>query len=196
MKRHTTAMANRHNHYEAAFEAYLRAERVAYVAVNEQRRTLAGDASIKSVDYIVSPGGRGGSWLVDVKGRRFPSGRRQRQYWKNWATQDDLDSLVDWRARFGDGFDAALVFAYHLTDQLTPVPAEQVFYFRGRAYAFVAITLSDYLAYARPLSQRWGTLAAPVADFRRTARGLVDLLDDAAAEAAWPEPWEGVVQGA
>jgi glutamyl-tRNA synthetase len=34
------------------------------------------------------------SWLVDVKGRRFPSGDEQKQYWKNWSTRDDLRSLA------------------------------------------------------------------------------------------------------
>jgi hypothetical protein len=66
-------MANRDNHYEAAFEAYLRSRGVPYVAVDEARRTLLGGTSIKSLDFIVSPVGAQ-SLLVDVKGRRFPSG--------------------------------------------------------------------------------------------------------------------------
>ena len=67
---------NRDNHYEAAFEEYLRARQVPYVAVDEARRTLAGDASLKSLDFIVSSSS-GRSWLVDVKGRRFPSGEQK-----------------------------------------------------------------------------------------------------------------------
>ena len=48
-------MANRDNHYEAAFEAYLRARGVPYVAVDEARRSvLADSSSIKSLDFIVS----------------------------------------------------------------------------------------------------------------------------------------------
>ena len=62
---------NRDNHYEAAFEAYLRARRLPYIAVDEARRSLVADGSIKSLDFIVSPPGQL-SWLVDVKGRRFP----------------------------------------------------------------------------------------------------------------------------
>ncbi|MGH7193480.1 MAG: HYExAFE family protein, partial [Candidatus Saccharimonadales bacterium] len=79
-------MANRDNHYEAACEAYLRSRQVPYVAVDEGRRSLLADASIKSLDFIVSSV-KGHSWLVDVKGRRFPSGMRK-QYWKNWSTRD------------------------------------------------------------------------------------------------------------
>ena len=91
-------MANRDNHYEAAFEEYLRARQVPYVAVDEARRSLLADSSIKSLDYIVSS--PAGSWLVDVKGRRFPSGE-QKQYWKNWSTRDDLVSLSQWERLFG-----------------------------------------------------------------------------------------------
>lgn len=43
---------------------------------------LSNGASIKSLDFIVSAAVR---WLVDVKGRKFPSGDIQKQYWKNLA---------------------------------------------------------------------------------------------------------------
>lgn len=181
-------MANRNNHYEAAFEAYLRAEQTPYVAVNEQRRALADGASLKSVDYIVSPqryaAGGAVSWLIDVKGRRFPAGVRRRQYWKNWSTRDDVDSLTRWRARFGPAFDAALVFAYLLTGEATPVPPDEVFYHRGSAYAFVGVPLERYVHRARTLSERWETIAMPVADFRREARSLRDLLAGSSMAAA------------
>ena len=76
-------MANRDNPYEAAFEEYLRARGVPYVAVDEARRSvLAEGGSLKSLDFIVSTPGPV-TWLVDVKGRRFPSGDdHQRHYWK------------------------------------------------------------------------------------------------------------------
>ncbi len=95
-------MANRDNHYEAAFEEFLRSRGVPYVAVDEAKRSLLSDGgSIKSLDFIVSGGvdlsecqaagkdictnhsARSVTWLVDVKGRRFPSGDVQKQYWKN-----------------------------------------------------------------------------------------------------------------
>ena len=72
-------MANRNNHYEAAFEEFLRQRGVPYVAVDEARRSLlGGDASLKSLDYIVSAPGEL-TWLVDVKGRKFPSGDAQQE---------------------------------------------------------------------------------------------------------------------
>ena len=50
-------MANRDNHYEAAFEEFLRGRGVPYVAVDEAKRSLLSNgASIKSLDFIVSGG--------------------------------------------------------------------------------------------------------------------------------------------
>ena len=76
---------NRDNHYEAAFEAFLRGRRLPYIAVDEARRSLVADGSLKSLDFIVSVPGQL-SWLVDVKGRRFPSGDEHHQYWKSSET--------------------------------------------------------------------------------------------------------------
>ena len=45
----------RHNHYEAAFEDYLRSEKIPYIAVNEQRRAIAAQGSLKNLDFILSP---------------------------------------------------------------------------------------------------------------------------------------------
>lgn len=163
-----SVMANRDNHYELAFEEFLRARRVPYVAVDENRRSLLADSSVKSLDFIVSPPGSS-SWLVDVKGRRFPSGR-QRQYWKNWSTRDDLVSLAHWEALFGQSFQGLFVFAYHVRGSLAPLPAEELFTFRERVYGFVAVTRDEYAAHARPISPRWDTWAMPVRSFRRLAR--------------------------
>ena len=99
-------MALRWNHYDVAFEAFLRERRNPYVSVDERRRALSEDATLKSLDFIVySAAGR--NLLVDVKGRRFPSGRGSRgQYWENWVTEEDLDSMLRWERVFGDGFRA------------------------------------------------------------------------------------------
>ena len=57
----------RSNQYEAAFEAYLREQRTAYVAVDETRRALMADVSLKSMDFIVYSAGSK-NLLIDVKG--------------------------------------------------------------------------------------------------------------------------------
>jgi hypothetical protein len=161
----------RDNHYEAAFEAYLRVRRLPYIAVDEARRSLVDEGSIKSLDFIVSPPGQA-SWLVDVKGRRFPSGEEQHQYWKNWSTRDDLRSLAAWQAQFGAGFVPLLVFAYQLVANRSPLPRDEIFEFRGQHYGFLAVRLVDYAPHARPLSDSWDTVAMPTGLFRRAARPL------------------------
>jgi hypothetical protein len=167
---------SRDNHYEAAFEEFLRSRGVPYVAVDQARRSLlANGASLKSLDFIVSTPGAI-TWLVDVKGRRFPAGEEQKQYWKNWSTRDDLVSLAEWERVFGEGFCGLFVFAYEVVGERAPLPAEQLFEHRGNRYGFVAVRLSDYLAHARTISPRWDTVAMPAADFRRLARTLAELL--------------------
>src|SRR5580765_4621590 len=78
-------VAKRDNHYEAAFEAWLRWLRLPYMAVDESHRAAAGgERTLKSLDFIVSPPGWPSSWLVDVKGRQFPTAGQQ--FWRNWST--------------------------------------------------------------------------------------------------------------
>lgn len=167
-------MADRENLYECAFEEFLRCRRVAYVAVDESRRSLLGDGSLKSLDFLVSTRG-GGAWLVDVKGRRFPSGG-QKQYWRNWSTHDDLESLTRWEGVFGPGFRGLFVFAYHVVGDRAPLPAEQLFQFREAWYGFVGVSLKEYAAHARPISPRWGTVALPTDVFRRVAEPVEAFL--------------------
>ncbi len=169
-------MAKRDNHYEAAFEAFLRARRVPYVAVDEAKRSRFAEGSIKSLDFIVSPAARF-SWLVDVKGRRFPSGG-QKQYWKNWSTRDDLVSLARWEGLFGARFGGLLVFAYNVVGSLAPLPADALFAFRGALYGFVAVRARDYAAHARQISPRWQTLSVGSAQFRRLARPVEAFFGD------------------
>jgi hypothetical protein len=169
-------VANRDNHYESAFEAYLRTARIPYVAVDEARRSLAGDGTLKSLDFIVSPPGAV-SWLVDVKGRKFPSGDEQKQYWKNWSPRDDLYSLTRWEQLFGEGFVGLLVFAYWLTADRSPLPADELFEHRDRRYAFLGVRLDDYAEHAREISESWDTVAMPTARFREVATPLPRLLE-------------------
>lgn len=167
-------MANRDNHYEAAFEAYLRTRCLPYVAVDEAKRSLLScGESIKNLDFIVSSPGV--TWLVDVKGRRFPSGDEQKQYWKNWSPREDLQSLAQWETLFGAGFCGVLMFAYNIVGDRAPLPAELLFEHRGGLYGFVGVWLADYEAHCHPISPSWDTVAMPTADFRRLARSADEL---------------------
>jgi hypothetical protein len=172
-------MTKRENHYEAAFETYLRTFQIPYVAVDETRRALQNGESLKNLDFLISRPQAPG-WLIDIKGRRFPTGRRK-QYWKNWSTADELRSLAHWENLFGNGFGGLLVFAYWLADDQSPVPLEEVFPFRGRLYAFVGIRLDHYAAWAKPLSAKWNTVSVSVPRFRALARPISSFLTPANA---------------
>jgi hypothetical protein len=176
-------MAKRNNHYEAAFEAWLAWLRLPYLAIDESKRHTFGGRTLKSLDFLVSgksPGAEG--WLVDVKGRRFPTAGQQ--YWRNWSTRDELTSLANWEELLGPPFAGMLVFAYQVVGDRAPLPPDELFVFDGRLYGFVGIRLDHYTSWARPLSARWDTVAVPTPRFRDLARPARELLLPAAT-AEW-----------
>ena len=178
-------MAKRENHYEAAFEAWLRQLEVPYVAVDESHRALLPGRTLKSLDFIVSPAAAEGGaeqWLVDVKGRQFPTAGRQ--FWRNWSTRDELQSLAAWEALLGRQAVGLLVFAYNVIGEHAPLPAEELFVHRQQLYAFVGVRLDHYLSFAKPLSQRWDTVTVPTREFRAIARPVRQFLGVPLARAA------------
>lgn len=163
---------DRSNHYEAAFEAYLQWHRHCYVAVDESRRALFGDTPLKSLDFIVYGSG-GARLLIDVKGRRFPTGGegKQRRVWESWSTRDDLSSLEQWAELFGPGFRGLLVFIYDVLPAVElPEGVPDLWTWRGRRYLLRAVAADDYRAHMRVRSPKWGTVALPNAVFRELAR--------------------------
>jgi hypothetical protein len=167
-------MAIRANHYDVAFEELLRQIRRPYVAVDEAKRTLIENASLKSLDFIVySPGGS--HLLVDVKGRRFPTGASG-HCWESWIEAGEVDSLACWERVFGQGFRSVLVFAYEIREarhlQKHPVWWE----IRRRRYAFYGVYANDYSRLMRPRSKSWETVFLRAADFDRIRHPLLEIL--------------------
>lgn len=173
-------MANRHNHYEAAFEAYIRALRLPCVAVDEAKRAISGDDGIKSPDFLLYPG-RGTNFVVEVKGKRGKTaiGRRA---WENWVTLDDLDGLARWQVMFGPGFRALLCFVYAETPSEFPLPpGDGAFSFRNRFYRFWGLELDDYVSHLRSRGPAWKAVAMARAEFRKRVRPLDDWLPESTA---------------
>ncbi|OWK46816.1 HYExAFE family protein [Fimbriiglobus ruber] len=169
---------DRSNHYEAAFEAYLRGRGVGCVPVDEGKRSVLGGAGVKSADFIVV--GEGSAKLVvDVKGRRFPGGSSQnpRKIWQTWTMQEDAASVARWASHFGSEFRGILAFVYHVVAPFrlsdgTP----DSFTFRDRHYLIRAVAADDYCAHMRPRSSRWGTVHLSTGDFRRVVRPFGQFL--------------------
>jgi len=191
-------MAQRGLHYEQAFEHYLRANRVPYVAVDEAKKALvpatrrgasaeAAGGALKSFDFVVYTPQR--HLLVDVKGRMFGvSGRgnplSSRRY-ESWVTQDDVDSLGQWQKLFGPDFQAVFVFAYCLRQQPPDALYEEVFEFSQRWYALREVSVGDYTARMMQRSGSWGTVHLSAADFAAASRTFC-LREGAASVRARP----------
>jgi len=152
---------NRDNHYERALADLLLARRTPFVAVDETRRSWNADSSLKSLDFIVYSQ-RSPHLLVDVKGRRFPTGTHR---WENWATDDDLASLLQWEATFGSGFRSALVFAYDVVRESDRGRFAELHEYRARSYAFFAVWASDFAQAMSTRSPKWKTVSVAGRDY-------------------------------
>lgn len=169
-------MGQRHNHYEAAFEAWVRAARVPYVMVDEKRRALKNSGSMKSLDFIVSPPHHE-NLLVDVKGRKYPrSHRPDGGKWTNWAHEEDLHYMREWEELFGEGFRALLVFAYEAVLPEKYPELEPYFAFRNRYYSFFGVWADDYRARDRLISPSWETVGLTAAEYRDVRFPLHELI--------------------
>lgn len=166
-------MAQRRFHYDAAFEHYLRAKSIPYVAVDEARKALRGQVKLKNFDFVVY-GERGENLLVDVKGRKH-TGRSRKQL-DNWVTVDDVDHLVQWEEVFGAGFAAAFVFLYWCEAQPPDALFHEVFAYRDRWYAVLATPVVEYRRQMVERSAKWQTVHVPAEAFGRISRPLMELL--------------------
>lgn len=173
-------MARQRIHYESAFEDYLRAKGLPYVAVDQTKKAIFASASIKSFDFLVYSES-GPNLLVDVKGRKFPDGvtgrkRGASRAWENWITRDDVEGLTQWEKVFGEDFTATLVFAYWLQGPPQRAPFQDVHLFRKKHYGFVAVPLGDYVTAAKPRSPKWGTITVPSAEFAKLSCDVASFL--------------------
>ena len=182
-------MAQRRHHYEQAFEAYVRQERIPYVAVNEARKALlpastplrigaGGDAeTLKSFDFVVY--GRGLNLLTEIKGRRLAprsKGRAAHQpsarpvttrRLESWVNADDVRSMLHWQELFGPEFRAVFVFLYWCDELPADGLFEEIIECRGRWYALRAVAVDEYARAMRVRSPRWGTVHIDSATFQR-----------------------------
>ena len=184
---------DRQNHYEAAFEAFLRSRRMPYVAVDESKKALFAGSKLKSFDFVVYSRG-GANLLVDVKGRKATGDAAPTQ---TWATRRDVEDLGEWERIFGDGFRAVLAFAFEVDPVLAPPPGHFVHRRGGgydagkvdpgdalggdvataanaveRHYLLLGVGLADFRNAMTRRSVKWDTVAMPAADFRSLARPM------------------------
>jgi hypothetical protein len=163
-------MADRGNHYEAAFEVFLRTLKVSCLPIDETRRTFTAEETVKSLDFIVmQPSGK--ALLIDVKGRSIRGGKPTLE---NWIRQEDLDSLRRWRIAFGGGAVGLLVFVYRLEVDAQRTTFTDLFEHAERTYGCLAIDAEDYAAAMKPRSPQWGTFSVNQETFRASCRPFTD----------------------
>jgi len=169
----------RHVHYETAFEDYLRSRGMPYVPVDEHKKAIFSGGRVKSFDFLVYH--PDATWLVDVKGRKFPYEHRGRKrHWENWVTRDDINGLKSWQGAFGEGFVGMFVFSYVLEPGVERLPTVHIHPFRGQQYAFMCVSVDDYHHLARLRSPKWDTVSLPVKAFRSVAKPM-QLIDGTGA---------------
>lgn len=165
----------RHVHYEAAFEDYLRAAAIPYVAVDEARKAVFLGTDVKSFDFLLYPAGEQ-KLIVDVKGRKFGGGGSA-SCWTSWVPVADVEGMAEWERVFGAGYRGVFIFAYWLTEP-TPTPLfDTTHACGGRQYAFLAVTLADYKAGMKTRSERWKTVHLPSDYLRRVCIPVARLLE-------------------
>lgn len=164
------------NHYERAVVDFLHSRSVPYLRVDEAKRSVFGGTKFKSFDLVVYPE-CDGNILVDIKGRKWPYlGGGGKRYWENWVTAEDLEGLRHWETVFGQGFRAAFLFCYWLTEPENVPDQAGIYVSGGQKYGFLLVWLSDYMHNMRRRSRRWRTVSVGTARFRELARPLEDVL--------------------
>jgi hypothetical protein len=155
------------NHYEVAFEAFLRQRGIAALPIVEARRSYLDEDSVKSPDFLVV-GPADARLVVDVKGRHFGgTAEKPRRIWQNWCYRDDVISLESWTEHFGPGFHGILAFVYRLAPELELAPGTlDAFSFRDALYLVRGVEVSAYRAAMRTRSPSWATVHLPTAAFR------------------------------
>jgi hypothetical protein len=161
-------VASRTGHYAAAFEAFLRSRSIPYVNVDQAKKALFADAKLRSFDFVVYSK-KGPNLLIDVKGRSCRN-RTDRAGFETWATEQDVNDLMQWEQVFGEGFKAVLMFIYWIEPPLSA--GQGMFQHRDRWYMVMGIDLAEYRSRMRRRSAKWETVCLPAQEFRTLARPL------------------------
>ena len=164
------------NHYERAFESWLRDNHIKYVAVDEQKRATFARSRIKSFDFLLCPP-NGPVIIAEVKGRSFKgTSLAKLTGLECWVTAEDIDGLAGWQQVFGPGHQAVFVFAYKVEKIDVDFDGRDFYDFKGNRYIFFCVRLDDYRKFMKRRSPKWQTVTLPADKFRRCAVQMQALL--------------------
>ncbi|MCD4830912.1 MAG: HYExAFE family protein [Anaerohalosphaeraceae bacterium] len=163
------------NHYARAFASFLKDNFLKYIPVDQQKRAVFAQSSIKSFDYIFYSFS-GQPWLAEVKGRKFKGKTfANLANLQNWVTAGDIQGLGKWSKVFGPTQKAVIVFVYCLENIDVDPDGREIYEFGNKRYIFIAAKLEDYCKFMTPRSRKWDTVSMPAEAFRQCAVSLEKL---------------------
>jgi hypothetical protein len=164
------------NHYERAFESWLKDNRIRYLAIDENKRATFGRSKIKSFDFLIYPPNQK-IIIAEVKGRTFDgSSFVNLTGFECWVTMDDIEGMAFWKRYFGGDYLSAFVFAYHIKKIDVDLDGRDTFDYDGKRYIFFALKLDEYQANMNLRSPKWRTVTLPAQKFRKYAIQMQELL--------------------
>lgn len=164
------------NHYERAFENFLRDNHVQYVSVDEQKRATFAKSKIKTFDFVLYPPG-GRIIIAEVKGRLFKGKSLAKLTGLEcWVTTEDIDGLSGWQKVFGPDHQVVFVFAYMVEKVDVDFDGRDFYNFEQNRYIFFCVKLDDYRKFMKRRSPKWQTVTLPADKFRRCAVQMQKLL--------------------
>ena len=164
------------NHYEKAFECWLKDNGVQYLAVDQQKRSAFSRRKIKSFDFLFYTADKR-AFIAEVKGRKF-TGKNFSAFGSlpNWVTSDDISGLENWARIFSNRYAGLFVFAYDLENIDVETDGREIHECMGKRYVFMAVKLADYLAGATLRSIKWKTLHLSAEYFRHCVINLNEMV--------------------
>jgi hypothetical protein len=164
------------NHYERAFENWLRDNRIKYTAIDQSKRAAFATASLKSFDFLLYLRSKS-SIIAEIKGRTFKgiSFEKLRGF-ECWVSAEDIEGLTHWQRVFGNGQLVYFIFAYCIENIDVDFDGRNAYELGPRRYVFFAVSLDDYRKYMKLRSPKWRTVTLPADKFRQSAIDLEQLL--------------------
>ena len=164
------------NHYEKAFEDWLKDNRIQYLAVDQQKRTAFSKSKIKSFDFLFYTSDKR-AYIAEIKGRKFTS-KTFTAFGSlpNWVTIDDIQGLENWVKIFGEKYRGLFVFVYNLKNIDVDTDGREIFEFGHGRYVFVAVELSDYCKGQTLRSKKWKTVHLPAEYYKSCAISMDELI--------------------
>ncbi|MCX5633171.1 MAG: HYExAFE family protein [Phycisphaerae bacterium] len=163
------------NHYEKAFESWLKDNGVQYLFVDQQKRAAFSKSKIKSFDFLFYT--QGGAYLAEIKGRKF-EGKTFTAFGSlpNWVTVDDVKGLENWGEIFGEKYRGLFIFVYNLENIDVDADGREIYEYLDGRYVFIGILLDEYKKGATVRSKKWKTVHLSAEYFKSRSIRLDELI--------------------